>query len=77
MITSKLTMHPKVLAALADLVLENDIPVHVDVGNRYRDGNGDMQIDILLMYEECDELAVEQAIGQAVQQAVDEITNLP
>ena len=54
MICKSYTMHSKVLSYFTEIVHEESIPVNVDIGSRYVDGNGDTQIDVLLEYGEPD-----------------------
>lgn len=46
MICKSYTMHSKVLSYFTEIVHEESIPVNVDIGSRYVDGNGDTQIDV-------------------------------
>lgn len=51
---------------------EESIPVHVDIGSRYVDGNGDTQIDVLLEYGEPDEDCVNEVLTRAINVAIEQ-----
>lgn len=76
MITKNVTMHSKVFAYLVNIVHEEAIPVNIDVGARHKDYNDDIQVDVLLEYEEKDEDCVGAVMTRAVNMAIDFLSNI-
>ena len=72
MICKSYTMHSKVLSYFTEIVHEESIPVHVENGSRYEDGNGDTQIDVLLEYGEPDEDCVNEVLTRAINVAIEQ-----
>lgn len=71
MITKKMTLHSKVLEYLLDTVHEESIQVNINIGAKKKDFNGDIQVDVLLEYEEKDKDCVSGAITRATNMAID------
>lgn len=75
MIIKKVLLHSKVLRYLLCIVSEESVPVDIKVGAKHKDYNGDIQVDVLLEYEEKDKDCVGAAITKATNMAIDFISS--
>lgn len=75
MIIKKMELHSKVLRYLLCIVSEESVPVDIKVGAKHKDYNGDIQVDVLLEYEERDKDCVGAALTKATNMAIDFISS--
>lgn len=50
----KYTMNNSILSILIDRVHEEGLPINLTTGNKQKDYNGDVQVDVLVECEDCD-----------------------
>lgn len=62
----KLEMSGKVVHLFLELVHEESIPVNVNTGIERKELNGGTMIDVLLEYDESDEVIINQILNEVV-----------
>lgn len=50
----KYTMNNNILSILIDRIHEEDLPINITTGNKQKDYNGDVQVDVLVECDDCD-----------------------
>lgn len=62
----KMTMHTKLLDAFKEAIHERGLPVRIDEGKIYSDYNDDLQVDILLEYDDVNASLINQILVDTI-----------
>ncbi|MEY8587912.1 hypothetical protein [Phocaeicola sartorii] len=63
----KYTIHSSILSQLINRVNEDNLPIHLITGKRQEDYNGDVQVDVLVEFDDCDAGIFHRILNESVE----------